>query len=84
MEVNILEQYDIVVYTSDNCQRSKDLLQWLDHHQLDYKEKNITADRDYLVELQDIGQFGTPTTFVGSQAILGFQPLRLKQELNLF
>lgn len=52
-----MEQYDIVVYTSENCQRSKDLLQWLDQYQLDYKEKNITADRDYLVELQDVGQF---------------------------
>lgn len=36
----------------------------VDQLQLDYKEKNITADRDYLVELQDVGQFGTPTTFV--------------------
>ncbi|MBR7554644.1 glutaredoxin family protein [Allobacillus sp. GCM10007491] len=80
-----MEQHDtVVVYTSNNCQTSRELLQWLDENKVDYQEKNTTEYPDYLIELQDAGHFGTPTTFVGHHAILGFQPAHLKQELNLF
>ncbi len=78
-----MSMHHVTVYTSNNCKRSDELIHWLEQKDVDYTEKNISEERAYLEELQNSGVFGTPAAFVNNQTILGFQPNRMKQELNL-
>ncbi|WP_373895133.1 glutaredoxin family protein [Virgibacillus natechei] len=78
-----MSEQHVTIYISDENSQCKKLIQQLDEWDVSYTTKNVTQNRDYMKELQDIGIFGTPATFVDNQsAILGFQKNKIKYALG--
>ncbi|WP_029271346.1 glutaredoxin family protein, partial [Virgibacillus alimentarius] len=66
---------NVTIYVSDGCNKCNDLLAQLDEWNVFYQIKNISKQREHLYELQKLGIYGTPATFIEGEyrAILGFQ-----------
>lgn len=73
----------VVVYTSDKCVQCKRVVEKLDDWGVDYEERNISADRSFIKELQENKIYGTPATFIGNYRVLGFQEYKLKKALGI-
>jgi hypothetical protein len=52
-----------------------------------FEDRNIRENRDWLMELVDLGSQGTPTTVIESdglrEVIIGFDRVRLRRALQL-
>ncbi|MDY6771692.1 MAG: glutaredoxin family protein [Candidatus Nanohaloarchaea archaeon] len=69
----------IEIFTTPSCPYCAKLKQWLDEEGIDYTEHNVAANRKKAKEMiQKTGQQGVPQTFVGDQAVIGFQPEKIK------
>ncbi|TFB13224.1 glutaredoxin family protein [Filobacillus milosensis] len=73
---------NVVIYTNES-QDSVKLKNILNEWDIDYEERNISENNDYLIELQKKGIFATPATFIDNYCIQGVQPDHLKTELNI-
>ncbi|MFZ3578903.1 glutaredoxin family protein [Virgibacillus sp. DJP39] len=73
---------NVVVYTSDNCGESEKLVKKMNEWEINYREKNVSVNRDHLKELQSKGIYGTPVTFIDGSLVLGFQENKLKHDLS--
>lgn len=75
-----LKQPDITVYTTPTCPYCTKLKQWMDEEGLEYTEHNVAEDRQKAQEMiQATGQQGVPQTIIGDQAVVGFQPEKIKE-----
>ncbi|WP_217587364.1 glutaredoxin family protein [Lentibacillus saliphilus] len=74
---------DVVVYVSSDCTASSTVLRQLDEWNVPYQKKNVSENQDTMKELQSMGIFGTPATFVGNVTILGLQLNKLKRTLGV-
>lgn len=73
----------VEVFTTPTCPYCTKLKQWLDGQGIAYTEHNVAQDRDKAMEMvQRTGQRGVPQTFVGDEAIVGFDPNRIKAALE--
>lgn len=71
------------VFTTPTCPYCIKLKQWLDGQGIDYTEHNVAQDREKAREMiQRTGQRGVPQTFVGDEAIIGFDPSRIEAALE--
>ena len=77
-----MAQTGLIVYVSDYCQTSDQLINYLNKHDVSYKIKNVTENIAYLKELQENGIYGTPAAYFVNeeQFILGFQ----KEKMNCY
>lgn len=73
----------VVVYTSDNCGQSQQLIDKLNEWQVSYEERNVSRNHAFIKELQESKIYGAPATFIGNNKILGFQEYKLKKTLGL-
>lgn len=80
----------ITLYTVSNCQFSKQEKDYLASHNLQYEEKNLETNRDFLTEMMAISNnfAGTPVTKIekddGQIAVLkGFTKTEFDQALSL-
>lgn len=78
-----MDQKNVITYTSNDCRECIHLLEQLDKWQIAYETRNVTEDHEYMEELQEMGIFGTPVTFIDDLQILGFQKSLLKYALGI-
>ena len=70
---------EIIAYTGNECQESKQLIDLLEEYNVEYTEKNVSENRDYLKELQARSIYSAPVIFIGEQVILGFQGKKIRE-----
>jgi glutaredoxin len=80
-----MDKKSILIYVSDNCEKSDALLTHMKKWNVNYETRNISRNKEYLEELQSKGVFGTPATFIEGeqQPVLGFQKNEIKHILGL-
>ncbi|TCT20375.1 ribonucleoside-diphosphate reductase class Ib glutaredoxin subunit [Melghiribacillus thermohalophilus] len=78
-----MDERKAVVYTSENCAQSRKVIQFLEHYQISYVEKNVTGNEKYLKELQDQSIYGTPVVYVNQVYIQGYQKNRLAAAFHI-
>jgi|SRR5699024_370463 len=69
----VMPEGKIIVYTSDDCHESKQIIHLLDELEVDYEERNISQNRAYLKELQAKSIYSAPVLMFNNKAILGFR-----------
>lgn len=76
---------DVVVYVSDESTYCNKVIHLMDEHDISYKVKNVSKDKEYMRELQRNGIYGTPALFIKGQeqSILGYQRNRILNALNV-
>ncbi|ALX49155.1 glutaredoxin family protein [Lentibacillus amyloliquefaciens] len=78
-----MSDQEVIVYTSENSEQCQSLLGKLNQWDIDYKQRNVTENREYLNELQEEGIYGTPATFVNKKVVLGNQVNKIKHALGM-
>lgn len=70
----------LAVYTSSTCPYCVLLKQFLDSKGIEYEERNISVNRDYVHDLIRLGINGVPVTVVDEdEVIVGYNPDRIMQ-----
>lgn len=71
---------DIEVFTTPTCPYCTKVKEWLDEEGYEYTEHDVSEDKEKAREMiEKTGKRGVPQTFVGDEAIIGFQPGKLEQ-----
>lgn len=74
---------DIKVFTTPTCPYCTKIKQWLDENGHDYEEYNVADDKEKAKEMiEKTGQRGVPQTFIGDEAVVGFQPDKIQQAIE--
>lgn len=74
---------DIQVFSTPTCPYCTKIKKWLDQNDYEYTEHNVADDREKAKEMvEKTGQRGVPQTFVGDQAIVGFQPDKIEKAIE--
>jgi glutaredoxin len=74
---------DIVIYHGDGCHACHEEMTFLEQAGVDFVARNVSRDREALRELIAMGSRTVPTTRVGDAVVIGFEPARLKELLEL-
>ncbi|MFB6292039.1 MAG: glutaredoxin family protein [Candidatus Nanohaloarchaea archaeon] len=70
----------VEVYTTPSCPYCDKLKNWLDENGYDYEEYNVANNREKAMQMvKKTGQRGVPQTFVGDEAVIGFQPAKIEE-----
>lgn len=77
--INKMSEKEIVVYISDDCDESTQIIDYLIELSVDYNVKNVTRNREYLTELQARNVYAAPAIFINEQVVLGFQKDKIKR-----
>ncbi|KAF2428380.1 hypothetical protein B6K89_00095 [Bacillus subtilis] len=78
----------ITIYIRDNCIHCHHAKSWLTENSVNFEEKNISSNKEYLEELETQKINGVPYTIWTDDttntngAILGFNPMRFKKEFT--
>lgn len=76
-EVSIME---LVLYTKDNCIQCKMTKRFLEQNHIDFEERNISNQPEYIDYLKSQGFQSVPVLENNSKPIInGFRPDKLKQ-----
>ena len=74
---------EIEVFTTPTCPYCTKVKQWLDDQGYDYTEHDVSEDKEKAREMiKKTGQRGVPQTFVGDEAVIGFQPEKLEKAIE--
>ncbi|MFB6166911.1 MAG: glutaredoxin domain-containing protein [Candidatus Nanohaloarchaea archaeon] len=74
---------EVEIFTTPTCPYCRKLKQWMEQEGIDYVEHNVAEDREQAMRMiRRTGQQGVPQTFVGDEAIIGFQPQKVKQAME--
>ncbi|MEH7014277.1 glutaredoxin family protein [Neobacillus niacini] len=77
----------VVIYTQEGCGPCTAEKLWLKDNGIDFEEKNIRENPQYLDEIVELGASATPATVVedenGSEVILGFDQEKLGAILGI-
>ena len=74
---------DVQIFSTPTCPYCTKIKKWLDQNDYEYTEHNVADDREKAKEMvEKTGQRGVPQTFVGEQAIVGFQPDKIEQAIE--
>ena len=74
---------DIKVFTTPACPYCTKIKQWLDENDHDYEEYNVAENREKAKEMiERTGQKGVPQTFIGDEAVIGFQPDKIQEAIE--
>lgn len=73
----------VTLFISEGSKASVRLKAFLDENDVSYELKNVTKDKEYLKELQEMNVFGTPTIFIDGKKIEGNQENKVLYELGL-
>ncbi|MCJ7479190.1 MAG: NrdH-redoxin [Candidatus Nanohaloarchaeota archaeon QJJ-7] len=70
---------EVEIFTTPTCPYCDKLKNWMDQEGIDYVEHDVASDREQAMRMiQKTGQQGVPQTFVGGEAIIGFQPKKIE------
>ncbi|WP_080875359.1 glutaredoxin family protein [Oceanobacillus timonensis] len=73
----------VTLFFSEDNQASEKVKAFLDENDVTYELKNVTKNKAYLKELQEMKVFGTPTLFIEGKKIEGVQKNKIRYELGL-
>lgn len=77
----------VVVYTQEGCGPCTAEKLWLKDNGVEFEERDIRENSQYLNEIVELGASATPATVIedenGSEVILGFDQERLEKVLGL-
>ncbi|MFD1067117.1 glutaredoxin family protein [Oceanobacillus locisalsi] len=73
----------VTLFFSEDNQASEKVKAFLDNNDVSYELKNVTHNKAYLKELQEMRIFGTPTLFIDDKKIEGVQKNKIRYELGL-
>ncbi|WP_193064397.1 glutaredoxin family protein [Oceanobacillus oncorhynchi] len=73
----------VTLFISEGSQASDKVTSFLDKNDVTYELKNVTENKMYLKELQEMKIFGTPTLFIDEKKIEGNQENKILYELGL-
>jgi glutaredoxin 3 len=74
---------NIEVFTTPTCPYCTKIKEWLEENGYDYTEHNVGEDKEQAKKMiKKTGQRGVPQTFVGDEAIIGFQPNKLQEAIE--
>lgn len=73
----------IIVYSQPNCGECKMVKAFLNHHNIEFKEKDIRKDKEAYDTLIQANFRSTPVTFINEESIAGFDIESLEKELQL-
>jgi glutaredoxin 3 len=87
MFINVQQLYTfmskIEVFTTPTCPYCTKIKQWLDENNYEYEEHDVASDQEKAKKMiQKTGQRGVPQTFVGDEAIVGFQPQKIEKAID--
>ena len=74
---------EVIVYTATGCPHCQKVKKQLEEWNIPYEERNVSEHREYFEELRSKRIFGTPATFINGKLILGFQPEKMKERLQI-
>ncbi|MFC3039309.1 glutaredoxin family protein [Virgibacillus xinjiangensis] len=80
-----MKDKQVTIYISENNSQCNKLLQQMEEWNVPYETKNVSKDSKYMRELQGMGIYGTPATFINEDEapVLGYQKNRIKSNLGL-
>jgi len=74
---------DIEVFTTPTCPYCTKIKEWLGENGYDYTEHDVGEDKEQPKRMiKKTGKSGVPQTFVGDEAIVGFQPNKLQEAIE--
>jgi len=73
----------VIIYTQNGCAPCLQEKAWLKENGVEFEERNLSLNRDYIDDLLNAGARSTPVTFVGDEMVIGFDRERLSSLLNL-
>lgn len=78
---------EVEVYTTPTCHYCKKIKAWMDKQEIEYKEHDISKDREKAREIvKKTGQRGVPQTIVRNsgdeKVVVGFQPKKIKELIH--
>lgn len=73
----------VTLFISEDSKASDKVKAFLDKNDVTYELKNVTKNKTYLKELQEMKIFGTPTLFIDGKKIEGIQENKILYELGL-
>ncbi len=74
---------NIVIYTSAGCQFCHLAKDFLTEKGFEFTEKNISEDKEAMLELRKKGYAGVPVIMVDDTEVLGFDQEKLEKALGL-
>ncbi|SEN32374.1 Glutaredoxin-like protein, YruB-family [Mesobacillus persicus] len=75
---------ELIIYTQNDCPPCKIVKMFLNEHNVDFQEKNISTDEKARQELtKTYGAYSTPTVVIGKEVIIGFNLEKLSRTLNI-
>lgn len=74
-----MSEIEITVYSSDDCDESIQIIDYLNELSVDYNEKNVTTNREFLTELQARDVYSVPAVIINNQVVLGFQKDKIRR-----
>ncbi|MFC2947795.1 glutaredoxin family protein [Virgibacillus sediminis] len=80
-----MKDKQVTIYVSEDNSQCNKLISQMDEWNVPYEIKNVSKNTKYMRELQDMGIYGTPATFINGNEgpVLGYQKNRIKNNLGL-
>ncbi len=78
-----MEAKQVIVYTQPGCGPCAAEKEFLNNNGVEFEERDIRANPEYLRELMELGAQATPTTLVDEEVIMGFDRAKLSDLLDL-
>ena len=71
---------DVTVYSTPTCPWCTKAKQFLDNHNIPYRNVDVTSDQAELEEMQRLsGQMGVPVIRFGDEVVVGFDLSKLQE-----
>jgi glutaredoxin len=77
----------VIIYTQDTCVPCHEEKRWLKENGIEYEERDIRKNDQYLQQLIELGASSTPVTIIKDEDleefVLGFDPTKFAEILGL-
>ncbi|TXC92188.1 glutaredoxin family protein [Metabacillus litoralis] len=74
----------VIVYSQPNCPPCQVVKQFLEHHQIEFIEKDVSQDHDAREKLiNELHSTSTPTVTINEEIVTGFDLKRLEELLDI-
>ncbi|MBU0646138.1 thioredoxin family protein [Patescibacteria group bacterium] len=75
---------NVIVYSTPTCPYCVQLKEWLKKHQIDFRDFDVSADREKAEEMiKKSGQMGVPVIEIDDELIVGFDREQIAKVLNI-
>lgn len=79
-----MDSNEVTIYVSNNNINCEKVVNLMNEYGVCYELRNVSANREYMKEMQNNGIYGTPAVIIKDidETILGFQKQRILRALN--